>query len=119
MSVSTVLSYLNGYSGFNALVGGRVYRTKFPQNITYPSVLFEVNREISNTLGGETTPTKYQYNFKIHAKGYDSVESILTQLKAAISAATSFSGICLSVSDGEFQEEQVIYTMMVDFSIWE
>ncbi len=92
MSIRTDLySHLSGYAGLTALVGKRIYPLVKPLTTKLPCVVFQVisyTRTYSH--GGFSNLARARIQISVFAEnvdgqpGYDSVEMISTQVKAAM-----------------------------------
>lgn len=118
MSANIVLSELTGFAGLNALVSSRIYRGRFPQGVTYPAILFRAIRNPENTLSGESNIAQHDYTFECYADDYTELQNIITQLKAALAASTTFKAICEAEADDDYQDETGMYSVFLDYSIW-
>jgi hypothetical protein len=117
VSVKTVLDALKAHAGLSALVGGRIYRATIPQTPTYPLILFDATEEYVNTLAGKSSLGKWEYSFTCKSKSLSTMENLVTQLPLALQSST-FQPIIGEVVDDDFEDEQGIYTVSIDVSIW-
>jgi hypothetical protein len=116
--ISQVLADLKADLTLTSLINGRVYRTILPDNPTYPLVLFDVQREIQNTLSGESTLKKYLYDYVIMGGSYVECKNIYNALNQALNNGTSYTHTMLSRDDGNFNDETEQYILNAQSSIW-
>lgn len=116
--ISQVLADLKADSTLNGLINGRIYRSILPDYPTYPLILFETEKEIQNTLGGESTLQRYLFDFIIMGKSYVECKSIFNAMNNALFNSTNFSHTMLSSDDGQFNDEIEQYVINAQSSIW-
>jgi hypothetical protein len=120
VSIETdIKTILDGYSGLTALVSTRIYVVKLPQLPTYPNVVLSYNREIENTLSGESSLEHLIMQVDVRDTSYSSVRSIVIQVKAAMAAATNLTSICITDEDLPYEDGVETYRTALRFSIWQ
>jgi hypothetical protein len=116
--ISDVLADLKGDSLLTTYINGRVYRGMLPPNPTYPLILFEANKEIQNTLSGESTLQKIVFEFEIHGRSYVETKNILGALTGALNTGTTYRHTMIAVDDGRYNDETEQYQLTAQASIW-
>ena len=116
--ISQVLADLKADSTLTSLINGRIYRSILPDNPTYPLVLFETEKEIQNTLGGESSLQRYVFDFMVMGASYVECKAIFNALNSALTSASGYSHTMLSSDDGEFNDEIEQYLINAQSSIW-
>ena len=120
MSIETdIKTVLDNYAGLSALVSTRNYIVKSPQNPTAPYNVLSYNREIQNTLSGESSIEHVELQVDIRATTYAVTRSVAIQVKAALAAATTVTAICLTDEDLNFEDDVSTYRTVLRFSVWQ
>jgi len=120
MSLETdIKTELDGYSGLSNLVSTRNYIVKSPQNPTLPYNVLTYNREIINTLSGESSIEHAELQIDIRAATYAVTRSVAIQVKAAMAAATGFTSTCITDEDLNFEDDVTTYRTVLRFSVWQ
>ena len=118
MTVKRVLDGLKANLDLKYLVGSRIYRSRIPQNPTYPLIMFNVSRETNTTLSGSTGVYNYDFVFELYGKDYDTLEDVAEKLKAAIDGSSVFKGVCTAEADDTYTDANNNYSIFLDYSIW-
>ena len=116
--ISQVLADLKADSTLNGLINGRIYRSILPDNPTYPLVLFETEKEVENTLSGESSLQHNIFDFMIMGVSYVECKDIFNALNTALVVSNNFRHTMLAADDGEFNDEIEQYLLNARSSIW-
>lgn len=116
--ISQVLADLKADSTLNGLINGRIYRSILPDYPTYPLVLFETEKEVQNTLSGESSLQHNIFDFMIMGVSYVECKDIFNALNNALVASNNFRHTMLSSDDGQFNDEIEQYVLNAQSSIW-
>lgn len=116
--ISDVLADLKADTTLSTYIFGRVYRGMLPPNPTYPLILFEADKEIQNTLNGQSSLQKTVFTFEIHAGSYVATKNILGALNGALNTGTNYRHVMVAVDDGRFNDETEQYQLTAQSSIW-
>ena len=116
--ISNVLSDLKSDPGLIALINGRVYRTALPDNPVYPLILFDVQKEIQNTLGGESSLQRYVFDYIVMGASYVECKAIYNALNIALNSGTDYAHTMLNSDDGTFNDEVEQYVINAQSSVW-
>ena len=116
--ISQVLADLKADSTLNGLINGRIYRSILPDYPTYPLVLFETEKEVQNTLSGESSLQHNIFDFMIMGVSYVECKDIFNALNNALVVSNNFRHTMLSSDDGQFNDEIEQYVLNAQSSIW-
>ena len=116
--ISQVLADLKADSTLNGLINGRIYRSILQDNPTYPLVLFETEKEVENTLSGESSLQHNIFDFMIMGVSYVECKDIFNALNTALVVSNNFRHTMLAADDGEFNDEIEQYLLNARSSIW-
>lgn len=120
MSVETdVMTTLDNYANLLALVSTRNYIVRMPQNPTYPCNVLSFERDIQNNTSSESGLTHSECQVDVYASTYSETRSIVTQLKAAMAASSTFKSVCITDFDLPYEDTIEYYRTAVRFSIWQ
>ena len=99
-------------------VGSRIYRGKLPDNPTYPCILYRSSEDPENTLSGRSDLIHRLYEFEIYAENYVDIERIAFDLRVAMGDG-SFTAVLTDLNDDNYQNESRVFSMFLDFSVWQ
>lgn len=116
--ISQVLADLKADSTLNGLINGRIYRSILPDYPTYPLILFETEKEVQNTLSGESSLQHNIFDFMIMGVSYVECKDIFNALNNALVVSNNFRHTMLSSDDGQFNDEIEQYVLNAQSSIW-
>ena len=81
----TLYTRLSSHAGLSALVGTRIYPGKLKQQDTMPAIRYSRISSITpSAMNADIGLTDYRYQFDVFGSTYDSVDTVLIQLKAAL-----------------------------------
>jgi hypothetical protein len=115
---ASVLTELLNDVTLRGLIGDRIYRVKFPDNIAYPAILYRASEESINTLGGKSSYVKKRYEFELYAYDFSTLEAISNQVINALRIAP-FQALLIDKSDEDYADELGIFSIFLEFSIWQ
>lgn len=120
MSIETdIKTILDGYAGLSNLISTRNYIVKAPQNPTLPNNVISYNRDIINTVDGESGLEHVEIQIDTRALTYAETRSVAIQVKAAMAAATNIKSICLVDDDLPYEDGVDNYRTVLRFSVWQ
>lgn len=120
MAGADIFTQLSGYTDLTDLVSTRIHRSKLPQNVAYPAVLFRQSaEEPQNLITGEDT-TKHQFwQIDIYSETPESIKLAADEVENAMkSSITVFCSKRLNRFDGVYEEDEQVYKTTIDFSVW-
>ena len=108
-----------GNSTLNALVAGRNYKGKIPQNPTYPYTFAQrISTSPVNSLGGSNSKVNARYQIDSFASTYAGAWALARAVRGAMEGATLFKALWLDDVDFNYEEDVEGYRIASDFSVW-
>ena len=116
----SVMTVLNAHVGLTALVSSRFWPLKLRQNAAYPNIVYQVERDIINTLSGESSIKHEDYQFDVRGETYDETRAAVIQLRAAMDqGSNNFKAICELDEDVQFEDAVQTFRTVVRYSVWQ
>ena len=116
-----VYTTLHGYSGVSNLVGTRIYPTIVNQDPTYPCIThFRVSESGQIAIGGAVGLINPTWQVDAWATTYSDADALMTQIKAAMAAATLFKSVFVNQIDNidRYEGDLGIHHILAEFSLW-
>tara|TARA_R110000765_G_scaffold372450_2_gene462871 strand:+ start:521 stop:916 length:396 start_codon:yes stop_codon:yes gene_type:complete len=111
----------------NALVSGRIYHERMPQNSTMPAIVFSrVSTSQNSLLDGVDTLTQARIQFDIYGDTSSSVRDLATKVRALFNghrgdlggAAVQFATLDSELDSGFFDGDEERRRIITDFIFW-
>lgn len=102
-----IFDRLVGHGGVNALVAGRVYRNKMPQNEVMPCIVYQrISKVKYHAMGVEAGVATSRFQFTAWAVTHAEAEALEQQIRLAIARwSGTQSGVTIQDSLEESQQE--------------
>ncbi|RMD51893.1 DUF3168 domain-containing protein [Candidatus Parcubacteria bacterium] len=116
---------LKNDAGINALVSGRVYPLRLPQQPTLPAITYQrISTVRLQQLGGVTNNARVRFQIDSFAETFNEIKDIAAAIRAALdgfkgtlSSDTVYRIISLSEND-LYENEADIYRNSQDYEVW-
>lgn len=111
-----LLAYLKANSELNSLIGGRIYPSVAPQNVTYPCIVYQMisNNDLSS-FGGEVYENRVRFQFDIYDARIGICKQVLASFKNAIYKFRKYPHNLFTMD--RYEKETRLYREMIDFKL--
>lgn len=118
MTTKLILNHIKNDQNLKYLVGARIFRGRIPQNPRYPLIMYSTEKDNENSLSGNDGVIHYEFAFELYGRDYEKLEEVAAKLKTALSTSSTFKSLCVSEADDDYQDDNKLYSIFMDFSIW-